>query len=73
MFSCIYVGGGGFQHTWHLSEHVSQPPNGFPVKLDPCWKEGGAFNEEIISHSIGWRRNKNTQILQRADGFSGFV
>lgn len=69
LFICLGQGveGGMFQHTWHLSKHVSQPPDSFPVKLDPRWKEGGALNEEIISHSIGWRRNKDTQILQQAE------
>lgn len=58
-----YGGVGELRRTRHLSKHISQPTNSFPVKLDP-WQEGGVFHEEVIPHSIGWRWNKNTQILQ---------
>ncbi len=47
------------KHTRHLSKHISQATNSFPLKLDPCWKEG-VFHEEVISHCISWRWNKNT-------------
>lgn len=54
-------------HTWHLSKHVGQPPEGLPVQLHSVGHEG-AFQEEVHPHPLRhgcW--DENTQILQEAE------
>lgn len=53
------------RRTRHLSKHVSEPSKTVGVKLHPSREEGDVFHEEVISHRVGWRWNKNAQILQK--------
>lgn len=51
-------------HTWHLSKHISQPPESLPVQFHSVGHEG-AFQEEVHPHPLRHGRwDENTQILQ---------